>query len=76
MWLLIRSSQVRQAFNAREGLTPDLFELPKRIAASTKVDFGASRDGYFAEMGWDIKTGKPSKEALAVVGLTELTRDL
>ena len=59
---------LRQAFNAREGLTPDQFELPKRIASSTKVDFAASRDGYFAEMGWDIQSGKPSKEALAIVG--------
>jgi aldehyde:ferredoxin oxidoreductase len=67
---------LRQAFNAREGLTPDQFELPKRIASTAKVDFTALRNGYFAEMGWDLKTGKPSKKSLADLGLTELTRDL
>lgn len=67
---------LRQAFNAREGLTPDQFELPKRIATTAKVDFAALRDGYFLEMGWDLKSGKPSKKALAELGLSELTLDL
>ena len=67
---------LRQSFNTREGLTPDLFELPKRIASTAKVDFAALRNGYFAEMGWDPKTGKPSKESLAALGLADLTRDL
>jgi aldehyde:ferredoxin oxidoreductase len=67
---------LRQAFNAREGLTPDKFELPKRIASSAKIDYSALRDGYFSEMGWDTKTGKPSKKSLADVGLSELALDL
>ncbi|MBN1569536.1 MAG: aldehyde ferredoxin oxidoreductase family protein [Acidobacteria bacterium] len=67
---------LRQAFNAREGLTPDQFELPKRIASSAKVDYSALRDGYFLEMGWDPKTGKPSKKALAETGLIQLAGDL
>jgi aldehyde:ferredoxin oxidoreductase len=67
---------LRQAFNAREGLTPDQFELPKRITSTAKVDYAALRNGYFSEMRWDIKSGKPSKEALADLELTELTADL
>jgi aldehyde:ferredoxin oxidoreductase len=67
---------LRQAFNAREGLTPDKFELPKRIASTTKSDYAALRDGYFAEMKWDLTSGKPSKEVLSELGLTDLTRDL
>jgi aldehyde:ferredoxin oxidoreductase len=67
---------LRQSFNAREGLTPDQFELPKRIASSSKVDHSALRDGFFSEMGWDLKSGKPSKEALADLGLAELAADL
>jgi aldehyde:ferredoxin oxidoreductase len=67
---------LRQAFNAREGLTPDQFELPKRITVSTKVDYPALRDGYFLEMGWDSKSGKPSQETLADLGLADLTADL
>ena len=67
---------LRQAFNAREGLTPDQFELPKRIASSVKIDYSALRDGYFSEMGWDPKSGKPSNKALEAVGLLELAGDL
>jgi aldehyde:ferredoxin oxidoreductase len=67
---------LRQAFNAREGLTPDQFELPKRIASTAKVDFAALRNGYFTEMGWDLKSGKPSKESLTELGLAELASDL
>jgi aldehyde:ferredoxin oxidoreductase len=67
---------LRQAFNAREGLTPDQFELPKRIASTAKVDFAALRNGYFEEMGWDLKSGKPSRKALADLGLAELVNDL
>jgi aldehyde:ferredoxin oxidoreductase len=67
---------LRQAFNAREGLTPDQFELPKRIASTTKVDYAALRNGYFAEMKWDVKSGKPSQQALTDLGLAELTLDL
>lgn len=67
---------LRQAFNAREGLTPDQFELPKRIASTAKVNFAELRDGYFKEMNWDLRTGKPSQEALQGLGLAEITRDL
>lgn len=67
---------LRQSFNAREGLTPDQFELPKRIASTTRVDHKALRTGYFAEMGWDAVSGIPSRKALADLGLTELTCDL
>jgi aldehyde:ferredoxin oxidoreductase len=67
---------LRQAFNAREGLTPDQFELPKRITSTAKIDYAALRNGYFSEMKWDVRSGKPSKEALADLGLADLTRDL
>ena len=67
---------LRQAFNAREGLTPDQFELPKRIRSTARHDYSAMRDGYFIEMKWDVKTGKPSKEVLDELGLAALTGDL
>jgi aldehyde:ferredoxin oxidoreductase len=67
---------LRQAFNAREGLTPDQFELPKRITSTAKFDYAALRDGYFSEMKWDVKSGKPTKEALSDLGLAKLTADL
>ncbi len=76
---------MRQAFNARDGVTPAMFQLPKRLLqepltsgpmANKKIDFDALKLGYFNAMGWDSTTGKPSLEAVAALGLTELTRDL
>ena len=67
---------LRQAFNAREGLTPDKFELPKRITATSKTDYVALRTGYFNEMKWDVQSGKPSREVLHELELTELAQDL
>jgi aldehyde:ferredoxin oxidoreductase len=72
---------LRQAFNAREGVTPDMIDLPGRIkeeplttgpAANTAIDFEALRKSYFAAMGWDIKTGKPSDKTLADLELSEI----
>jgi hypothetical protein len=57
-------------------LTPDQFELPKRIAATARFDYAALRKGYFAEMDWDIQSGKPSKAALTDLGLADLVGDL
>lgn len=75
---------LRQAFNAREGLTPDMFQLPKRIKeeplagphANVKIDYAALKEGYLVAMGWDVKTGKPNQSTLAELDLTELTADL
>jgi aldehyde:ferredoxin oxidoreductase len=76
---------LRQAFNAREGLTPNQVDLPKRIkeeplvtegGPQPQIDFQALRDGYFTAMGWDIKTGMPSGETLTDLGISELTKDL
>jgi aldehyde:ferredoxin oxidoreductase len=76
---------LRQAFNAREGITPDKFEMPRRIkeellktgpCAGAKIDFEALRKGYFDAMGWDIKSGKPLPETLKKLELDELTGDL
>jgi len=76
---------LRQAFNAREGVTPDQINLPKRIREETlpigtgappKVDFQALKEGFFAAMGWDIKTGMPSEKTLVDLGLAGLTKDL
>jgi aldehyde:ferredoxin oxidoreductase len=80
-----RILSLRQAFNAREGLSPDKFVLPPRIreepltsgpAANLKIDFEIQRKAYFKEMGWDINTGIPFKKTLEDLELTKLTADL
>jgi aldehyde:ferredoxin oxidoreductase len=68
---------IRQAFNAREGVSPDGFRLPKRFetplavgpAAGQKVPWESLRARYFEAMGWDPKTGKPAAETLAELGI-------
>jgi aldehyde:ferredoxin oxidoreductase len=72
----------RQAFNAREGLLPDAFQLPERFVpplevgagAGKEIDFGSMKAAYFAEMGWDLKTGRPDPQAWKDLGLEELQR--
>jgi len=75
---------LRQAFNAREGLTPDQIDLPERIKKEPlksgkdtlpKIDFQALREGYFTAMGWDAKTGVPFEQTLQNLGLEVLAGD-
>ena len=75
---------LRQAFNAREGLSPDDFKLPERLtapasvgpSANIRIDFDSLKSGYFAAMGWDLKSGRPYPQVLIELGLDELTNDL
>lgn len=76
---------LRQAFNAREGLTPDRFRLPRRIqeellkvgpCAGVRIDFETLRNSYFEAMGWDIRSGRPYPDTLRSLGLEELVGDL
>jgi len=76
---------LRQAFNAREGVTPDQIDLPERIKNEPlksgedtlpKIDFQALREGFFTSMGWDAKTGMPYRQTLVDLELESLTGDL
>lgn len=75
---------LRQVFNAREGLSPDDFKLPERVigpatvgpSSGVRIDFDSLRNGYFAAMGWNLKSGKPYCQTLTDLGLDELTDDL
>ncbi|GAH85069.1 unnamed protein product, partial [marine sediment metagenome] len=59
-------------------------KLPKRVtlpqsvgpATGVKIDFDSLKSGYFAAMGWDLKSGKPYRQTLLDLGLDELTKDL
>jgi aldehyde:ferredoxin oxidoreductase len=75
-----RIQTLRQAFNAREGLSPKEFSLPKRIAeppstgsfAGISVDSDTLRFSYYRAMDWGIQTGWPSEQILSELGLKEL----
>lgn len=74
----IRILTMRQAFNQREGLTRTDFKSPARSVgkppfttgptAGGTVDSEALGDNFFAELGWDVKTGRPGREALQRLG--------
>lgn len=75
---------LRQAFNAREGILPGDFNMPKRLltplqvgpAKGQKVDVEKLKEAYFEAMGWDINTGKPTENSLSALGLNDLIKKL
>ncbi len=81
-----RISNVRHAFNLREGLNPLQFKVPDRslgIPAQKEgpltgvtVDEDTMIKEYLAVMDWDAKTTKPSKKKLQELGLEDIAGDL
>jgi aldehyde:ferredoxin oxidoreductase len=79
-----RIQALRQAFNLREGLSPEGFSLPARISEAPSTgpyagdahDFTTLRSVYFSAMNWDPVTGKPYPNELARLGLDFLIEDL
>jgi aldehyde:ferredoxin oxidoreductase len=78
---------MKQAFNLREGLTPADFALPARVVGKppqevgpltgVTVDNGRLADNFFAAMGWDRETGKPSRRMLELMGgMDDVIEDL
>jgi aldehyde:ferredoxin oxidoreductase len=82
----MRILNMRHAFNLREGITPKDLTITKRAlgqppqkegpAAGVEIDDKKLRDNFFAFIGWDVETGKPSKGALEKLGLDFLIKDL
>ena len=44
-----------------------------RAATDAKIDFDSLKSGYFTAIGWDLKSGKPSRLTLIDLGPDELT---
>jgi aldehyde:ferredoxin oxidoreductase len=82
----MRILNMRHAFNLREGITPKDLTLTKRAlgqppqkegpVAGVEIYDKKLRDNFFAFIGWDVETGKPSKGALEKLGLDFLIKDL
>jgi len=82
-----RISHMRQAFTVREGLKPDDFKisvgkvignppLTEGPTANVTVDAEDMRSAFFKGMDWDLETGRPNKERLVALGLTDVANDL
>jgi aldehyde:ferredoxin oxidoreductase len=81
-----RVASIRQAFNAREGISTFDFRVPARVAgnpppesgptAGRSVDFNTLLKDYFAVRGWDVNTGTPTKNKLLELGLEDVAKAL
>ncbi|MFC2016592.1 aldehyde ferredoxin oxidoreductase family protein [Chloroflexota bacterium] len=81
-----RISDLRQAFNIREGLNSLQFKVPDRILgrpaqkegplAGVTVDEDILDKEYLTAMDWDSKTAKPSKKRLQELGLDDVAKEL
>ncbi len=74
-----RIQTLRQAFNIKHGIEPKDFKISDRAvgrpplsAGANKgrtVDIDAMMEGYWAQFGWDAKTGKPGEECMKRLGI-------
>lgn len=81
-----RITNIRQAFNIREGLNPLQFKVPDRIAGKPPKEEGPLKGitldeetmdrEYLEAMDWDLATAKPSKKKLLELGLEDVARIL
>jgi aldehyde:ferredoxin oxidoreductase len=81
-----RITNIRHAFNLREGLNPLEFKVPDRLLgrppqkegplAGITIDEDTMVKEYLAVMDWDPKTAKPSKKKLLELGLEDVAKDL
>jgi aldehyde:ferredoxin oxidoreductase len=77
-----RIMALTQAFNAREGITPDGYVFPKRLteppqaglAAGITPDYSKIKESWFEAMDWDIKTGMPNNKTLVDLGINDLVK--
>jgi aldehyde:ferredoxin oxidoreductase len=83
-----RINNLAKAFNVREGFTRDDDTLPARLMTEplkagaskgqyiSKKDLDQMLDEYYAERGWDLRTGIPTSKKLAELGLQYVSRDI
>ncbi|TDA69533.1 MAG: hypothetical protein D9V47_05320 [Clostridia bacterium] len=81
---VLRAVNLRRAFAVRRGLLPDDDTLSPRLleapmeggAKGSKIDIVPMVREYYDLMGWDEKTGKPSRKTLADLGLEDIIDDI
>jgi aldehyde:ferredoxin oxidoreductase len=79
-----RSFNLKRVINSKLGITKEDDKLPK--IAITPLSEGTSQGkkpdmetllrGHYKERGWDVATGKPTKEKLQQLGLSEAIKDI
>ncbi|MBM3178799.1 MAG: aldehyde ferredoxin oxidoreductase family protein [Chloroflexi bacterium] len=79
-----RAWNLKRAINNRMGLTRANDKLPKALLAPYQEggsagfvpDLKSMLSAYYESRGWDLETGKPSKNKLLELGLLDIASDL
>lgn len=79
-----RSWNLKRAINNRMGLNAENDKLPKALltpfpdggSAGFVPDLEGMLFAYYQHRGWDLETGKPSREKLLDLGLEDIVKDL
>jgi aldehyde:ferredoxin oxidoreductase len=81
-----RILSIRQAFGAREGYNQALCEVPGRVVGRPPFERGPHAgvsinervwfEQCFRTTGWDPATGKPGREKLVELGMTDVAEEL
>jgi aldehyde:ferredoxin oxidoreductase len=79
-----RAWNLKRAINNRLGLTAENDTLPKTLLEPYKEggaegfvpDLSGMLYAYYASRGWDLESGKPSKDKLIELGLVDVAKDL
>jgi aldehyde:ferredoxin oxidoreductase len=83
-----RLTNLAKAFNVREGFTRADDTLPERLMTEplkggaskgqliSREDLDKMLDEYYAERGWDVKTGVPTRAKLVELGLEYVADEL
>jgi len=73
IWNLTRLFNVREGFSRADDDLPSMFREAEDVQLDSDL-FGAMRDAYYEERGWDA-TGRPTRETLARLDLLEAVDD-
>jgi aldehyde:ferredoxin oxidoreductase len=79
-----RSWNLKRAINNRMGLTRANDKLPKALltpyadggSEGFVPDIDAMLASYYDVRGWDVETGRPSREKLSELGMDDVAGDL
>jgi aldehyde:ferredoxin oxidoreductase len=79
-----RSWNLKRAINNRMGLTRANDKLPKALLIPLSdggsegfvPDIDGMLSAYYQHRGWDMATGKPSREKLSALGMDDVAEDL
>ena len=79
-----RVTNIRHAFNLREGLNPLKYKNPARMIGQPPIEVGPSAGitideasidkEYCLAMDWDVKTTRPSDAKLKELGLEDVAK--